>query len=145
MHVQGPFAALTASRRAGAAARAAAIVAVVAALLALPATASAWVFTDIIDFNLTQTAVTYGDYSISQSGDGSASYRWADVPAKTTVISGNSCIDGSALSTPRTIPAGDTSYYGLFGGRSWGFCFLLRGRVATGQGTMTYYDGVLRR
>lgn len=121
------------------------VAAVLAAIAAMPATAGAWVFTDVIDFNLTQSTVTYSDYSISQGGDGSASYRWLDVPAKTTVISGNSCTDGSALSTPRTIPAGDTNYYGLFGGAAAGFCFLLRGRVATGQGSMTYYDGRVRR
>ena len=40
---------------------------------------------------------------------------------------------------------GDTNYYGLFGGGAPGFCFLLRGRVATGQGSMTYYDGRVRR
>lgn len=114
-------------------------------LSVFPAAASAWVFTDIVDFNLTQSTVTYGNYSISSGGDGSASYRWLDVPAKTTVISGNNCIDGSALSTPRTIPAGDVAYYGLFGGASVGTCFLLRGRVATGQGSMTYYDGRIRR
>jgi len=120
-------------------------VAALGAIAVAPATAGAWVFTDVVDFNLTQSTVTYSDYSISQGGDGSASYRWLDVPAKTTVISGNSCTDGSALSTPRTIPAGDVNYYGLFGGGAPGFCFLLRGRVATGQGSMTYYDGRVRR
>ncbi len=119
--------------------------AVLAVIAVMPATAGAWVYTDVIDFNLTQSTVTYSDYSISQGGDGSASYRWLDVPTKATVISGNSCTDGSALSTPRTIPAGDTNYYGLFGGGAPGFCFLLRGRVATGQGSMTYYDGRVRR
>jgi len=119
--------------------------AVVVAVLVLPASAQAWVYTNITDFNLTQTAVTFNNYSISTVGDGSASYRWDDVPSKDTVISGNSCIDGSVFSTPRSIPAGDTSYYGLFGGKSAGTCFLLRGRVATGQGSMTNYDGILRR
>lgn len=113
--------------------------------LALPASSQAWVFTSIVDFNLTQTTVTYGQYSISSSGDGSASYRWDDSPTKDTVISGNSCTDGSPYSTPRNIPAGDTNYYGLFGGKAASTCFLLRGRVATGQGSMTNYDGVLRR
>lgn len=121
------------------------LLAVVVATLALPATAQAWVYTNITDFNLTQTAVTYGTYSISVSGDGSASYRWDDVPTKDTVISGNNCSDGSVYSSPRNIPAGDTSYYGLFGGKAADTCFLLRGRVATGQGSMTNYDGILRR
>lgn len=111
----------------------------------IPVSAQAWVLTDTPDFNLTQSTVTYGSYSISQSGDGSASYRWLDVPSKTTVISGNSCIDGSALGTPRTIPAGDVDYYGLFGGAGAGLCFLLRGRTASGQGNMTFYDGRIRR
>lgn len=115
------------------------------AALMIPVSAQAWVFTDTPDFNLTQSTVTYGSYSISQSGDGSASYRWLDVPSKTTVISGNSCIDGSALGTPRTIPAGDVNYYGLFGGAGAGLCFLLRGRTASGQGNMTLYDGRIRR
>jgi len=121
------------------------LLAVVIATLALPATAQAWVYTTITDFNLTQTAVTYNNYSISSSGDGSASYRWDDVPAKDTVISGNNCSDGSVYGSVRSIPAGDTSYYGLFGGKAAGTCFLLRGRVATGQGSMTNYDGILRR
>lgn len=116
------------------------------ALSCLAASAAhAWVFTGITDFNLTESTSTYGDYTISQSGDGSASYRWVDSPSKTTVVSGNSCTDGSALSSARTIPVGDTGYYGLFGGKSWGFCFLLRGRVASGQGSMSLYDGMVRR
>lgn len=110
-----------------------------------PPSAHAWAYTDIIDFNLTEAASTYGVFHISASGDGSASYRWVDSPSRTTVISGNNCADGSALSTPRTIPAGDTGYYGLFGGANSGFCFLLRGRVAAGQGSMYYFDGRLRR
>lgn len=119
----------------------------IAALAAFmyPASAGAWVLTDLNDFNLTQSTVTYGTYSISASGDGSASFRWLDSPSKDTVISGNSCIDGSLLSAARSIPAGDVDYYGLFGGRGTGFCFMVRGRVATGQGSMTYYDGRIRR
>jgi len=116
-----------------------------AVALAAPASAGAWVLTDTPDFNLTQSTVTYGSYSISQGGDGSASYRWLDVPSKTTVISGNSCIDGSVLGSPRTIPAGDVNYYGLFGGGGAGLCFLLRGRTAGGPGNMTFYDGRIRR
>lgn len=115
------------------------------AALAFPANAGAWVLTDLNDFNLTQSTVTYGTYSISTSGDGSASFRWLDSPSKDTVVSGNSCIDRSLLSAARSIPAGDVDYYGLFGGRSSGFCFMVRGRVATGQGSMTYYDGRIRR
>lgn len=115
-------------------------------LTAVPASAAhAWAYTDIVDFNLTESTVTYGAFHISASADGSASYRWVDSPAKTTVISGNDCSDLSPLSAPRTIPAGDTNYYGLFGGKPPTFCFLLRGRTAAGQGSMTYYDGRIRR
>lgn len=38
------------------------------------ASAFAWAYTDIIDFNLTEQAYTYGNYRVSSSGDGSASY-----------------------------------------------------------------------
>jgi hypothetical protein len=109
------------------------------------APAEAWVFTDIVDFNLTETAYTYGVYSISSSGDGSASYRWVDDPDHTTVISGNNCSDLALLGGPATIAAHDVSYHGLFGGASAGSCFALRGRVATGAGSMYYHDGTLRR
>ena len=107
--------------------------------------AHAWVYTNIVDFNLTETAYTYGTYSISSSGDGSASYRWVDDPDHTTVISGNNCADLALLGGPATIPAHDVSYHGLFGGASAGACFALRGRVATGAGSMYYHDGTLRR
>ena len=113
--------------------------------LALAATAWAWVFTDIIDFDLTETAYTYGVYSISSSGDGSASYRWVDDPNHTTVISGNNCSDLALLGGPATIAAHDVAYHGLFGGASAGACFALRGRVATGAGSMYDHDGNLRR
>jgi hypothetical protein len=109
------------------------------------APAGAWVFTDIIDFDLTETAYTYGVYSISNSGDGSASYRWVDDPSHTTVISGNNCPDLALLGGPATIAAHDTAYHGLFGGASPGACFALRGRVATGAGSMYDHDGTLRR
>jgi hypothetical protein len=109
------------------------------------APAGAWVFTDIVDFNLTETAYTYGVYSISSSGDGSASYRWVDDPSHTTVISGNNCPDLALLGGPATIAAHDVSYHGLFGGASPGACFALRGRVATGAGSMNGHDGTLRR
>jgi hypothetical protein len=107
------------------------------------ASAFAWAYTDIIDFNLTERAYTYGTYRISSSGDGSASYRWTDDPDHTTVISANSCGD-LALYGKRVIAAHDTSYHGLFGG-SPGVCFALRGRVAYGAGSMYNHDGRLRR
>ena len=107
--------------------------------------AGAWVFTSIVDFNLTETAYTYGVYSISSSGDGSASYQWVDDPSHTTVISGNNCPDLALLGGPAVIGAHDVSYHGLFGGASPGACFALRGRVAEGAGSMYDHDGTLRR
>jgi len=107
------------------------------------AAASAFVYTDIIDFNLTETTRTYGTYSISGVGDGSASYRWVDDPAHSTVISGNSCIDLS-LYGKATIPAHNTGYFGLFTGSPYQ-CFALRGRTATGAGSMSNYDGRIQR
>ncbi len=118
--------------------------ALLVALTLVPATtAHAFVLTDIIDFNLTETTRTYGSYSISSSGDWSAYYRWLDDPDHTTVISGNSCGDVS-LYGKADIPAHNTSYHRLFGGAP-GLCFLLRGRVAIGAGSMYYHDGRLKR
>jgi len=103
----------------------------------------AWVYTEIVDFNLTETTKTYGSYTISSSGDGAAHYRWLDDPDHTTVISGNNCID-LALYGKREIPAHNTSYHKLFQGNP-GLCFVLRGRVAYGAGSMYHHDGRLRR
>jgi hypothetical protein len=105
--------------------------------------AYAYVFTDIIDFNLTETTSTYGQYGVSQGTDGWVSYRWVDDPNHTTVISGNNCSDLS-LFGKATIPAHDTAYYALFHG-SWGLCFALRGRTAAGAGSMVNHDGRLER
>jgi hypothetical protein len=107
------------------------------------AAASGYVYTDIIDFNLTETTHTYGTFSISGVGDNSAYYRWVDDPAHSTVISGNSCIDLS-LYGKSTIAAHDTSYHGLFTGSPYQ-CFALRGRTVTGAGSMFYYDGRIQR
>jgi hypothetical protein len=123
----------------------AAIAALLAFLILGAAPAGAWVFTSIVDFNLTETAATYGTYAISSSGDGSAAYEWVDDPNHTTIISGNRCSDLSLLGGPATIPAHDTTYHGLFGGQAAGNCFALRGRVATGAGSMVNHDGTLRR
>lgn len=127
--------------------RTAAVLALVLACIGgciVPAAAVAtFVYTDIIDFNLTETTRTYGTYSISGVGDGSVSYRWVDDPAHSTVISGNSCIDLS-LYGKANIPAHNTSYFGLFTGSAYQ-CFALRGRTATGAGSMYYYDGRIQR
>jgi hypothetical protein len=105
--------------------------------------ASAYVYTDIIDFNLTETTSTYGTYTISSVGDSSAYYRWVDDPAHSTVISGNSCVD-LALFGKADIPAHDTGYFRLFTASPYQ-CFALRERTATGAGAMYYYDGRIQR
>ena len=123
-----------------------AVVAVGLTSLVASASAQAWVTTDVVDWNLTEQAATIGAYSVSNSGDGTAAFRWLDSPSKTTVVSGNNCSDISVIPpSPRTIGAGDTEYFGLFSRVSPGFCFLLRGRTAIGSGTMNYFDGRVRR
>jgi hypothetical protein len=117
----------------------------VALCLTLPAAggAYAYVLTDIIDFNLTETTSTYGQYTVSAGTDGWVSYRWLDDPNHTTVISGNNCPD-LALFGKADIAAHDTSYHALFHG-TYGLCFALRGRVAAGAGSMVNHDGRLQR
>jgi hypothetical protein len=113
-------------------------------LLAVGATlAYAYVYTDIIDFNLTESTTTYGQYGISSGTDGWVSYRWVDDPNHTTVISGNNCSDLS-LYGKADIPAHNTSYFALFHGFA-GLCFALRGRTAAGAGSMVNHDGRLQR
>lgn len=128
-------------RRAGSAIVAAMAVSGVAATTAL-----AFVTTDLNDFNLTESVSSYGggtQFHIASGTDGSVSYRWLDVPSKTTVISGNSCSDLANYGST-TIPSGNTSYTGLFSG--WAnLCFIVRGRTASGSGSMTFYDGRIQR
>jgi hypothetical protein len=112
------------------------------AVMLSASSASAWVWTSIVDFNLTESTSSYGQYTIS-SGESSAWYRWADDPDHTTVISGNSCGDLS-LYGKTDIPAHNTSYHKMFNGFS-GLCFVLRGRTAAGAGSMYNHDGVLQR
>ena len=118
----------------------------IGACVLLPASALAFVTTDMIDWNLTDTASTYGggtQFHISTGTDGSVSYRWLDVTDHTTVISGNSCADYSLLGT-NTISSGNTSYHLLFWGTQ-GQCFVLRGRTAIGSGAMYNKDGRVQR
>jgi hypothetical protein len=114
---------------------------------AASAQAYTFVFTDIINFNLDDSSwATYGggtQFHISSTGDGSASYRWVDDPAHSTIISGNNCGDYSTLGSA-SISAHDIDYHVLFWGGS-GQCFVLRGRTAAGAGSMINYDGRLRR
>jgi hypothetical protein len=110
----------------------------------LPATAGAQVTSDLIDFNLTESTSTWPtQYHISSSGDGWAAFRWLDSPNKTTVISGNACADLSLYGSD-TIGAGDTNYHNLFPGGA-GTCFVVRGRTASGSGSMVNHDGRVKR
>jgi hypothetical protein len=125
----------------------AALLAALAASAAGGASAGANVTTDLNDFNLTETVSTYGggtQYHIATGSDGWVDYRWLDSPSKITVISGNSCVDWSVYGSAMTISAGNTSYRTLFGGYV-GQCFYIRGRTASGQGSMSLYDGRIRR
>jgi hypothetical protein len=111
---------------------------------ALPASAGAQVTTDLDNWNLTESTSTWPtEFHISSSGDGWAAFRWLDSPNKTTVISANSCADLSNFGQD-SIGAGDTNYHNLFHGGS-GQCFLLRGRTASGSGSMVNHDGRVRR
>jgi hypothetical protein len=105
--------------------------------------AYAYVITNIVDFNLTETTSTYGQYSVSAGTDGWVSYRWGDDPNHTTAISGNQCSD-LALFGKADIPAHNTAYHALFHGWA-GLCFALRGRTAPGAGSMVNHDGRLQR
>lgn len=111
-----------------------------------PGAQADFVYTDITDFNLTESTSSYGggnQYHISSVGDGSVSYRWVDSPSKDTVVSGNSCFDLSLFGS-HYYNSGVTVYRQLFSGGA-GLCFILRGRTAVGQGSMYYYDGRLQR
>lgn len=124
----------------------ASLCAAVCCAAAIPATASAQVTTDLTDWNLTETASSWGggtQFHISSSGDGSVAYRWLDSPNKTTVISGNSCGDLTLYGTD-TIGVGDTNYHTLFSGGA-GLCFILRGRTSSGSGSMVNHDGRVSR
>jgi hypothetical protein len=125
--------------------RRAAHVALPAALvgsLVCAATALAYVTSDLIDFNLSESVSTYGggtQYHIATGTDGWSSFRWLDSPNKVTVISNNACTDLSNLGSS-SYGVGDTSYHALFQGTT-SQCFVVRGRTASGQGTMVNHDG----
>ena len=111
------------------------------------AVAYAYVTTDLNDWNLNESLSTWGggtQFHISSGTDGWVSYRWLDSPNKTTVISGNSCSDWALLGSASAYGAGDTSYHGLFNS-SAGQCFVMRGRTASGQGSMVNHDGRVQR
>ena len=104
------------------------------------------VTTDLINWNLTETTSTYGggtQFHISTGGS-LVRFRWLDSPNKDTVLSANSCSDLSLLGSAASIGVGDTTYHSLFSGVS-GQCFVMRGRVAAGEGSMVNHDGRVDR
>src|SRR4051812_38069708 len=114
--------------------------------LTFSAVAYAYVLTDMNDWNLTETTDTWGggtQFHIATGTDGWVSYRWLDSPNKTTVVSANYCTDW-ALINSASIGVGDTSYHALFSS-SAGFCFVMRARTGSGQGSMVNHDGRLQR
>ena len=124
----------------------ASLLAAICCAAALPATAGAQSTTDLNDWNLTESASTWGggtQFHIGTTGSGWAAYRWLDSPNKTTVISGNACSDATLYGTD-TYGVGDTNYHNLFLG-SPGLCFVLRGRTSTGSGSMVNHDGRISR
>ena len=115
--------------------------------LTFSAIAYAYATSDMNDWNLTETTSSYGggtQFHISGGTDGWASFRWLDSPNKTTVVSANSCADGGLLNSSAVIGVGDTSYHALFQG-SESQCFLMRGRVSSGSGSMVNHDGRSQR
>lgn len=128
------------------AARAAMIAAVSAlTILTLPSAATAYVTTDMNDWNLTESLSYYGsNFSIASGTDGLVQYRWLDTPAKATVISAAACSDLSQLGSSAVIAVNSTSYYSLFSG-STGQCFVLRGRTTSGSGSLVNHDGRVKR
>jgi hypothetical protein len=123
----------------------AALLAATAATLTSAALAAGYVTTDLTPWNLTETTSTYGtEFHIATGTDGWVAFRWLDSPTKATVVSGNACPDWSLIGASQTIGGGDTSYHSLFRGFA-GECFVLRGRTASGQGSMSGKDGRVRR
>jgi hypothetical protein len=103
---------------------------------------------DITDWNLTEALSQAGGGSGTQyhvsAGGAVVQYRWLDSPNKSTVISSNTCGDMVLLGSPSSYGVGDTSYHSLWNGGS-GLCFILRGRTAAGQGSMSLHDGRVSR
>jgi hypothetical protein len=103
-------------------------------------------YTDMNDWNLTESTSTYGggtQYHISTGGS-TVEFRWLDTPNKITVISANSCSDWSQVNGSSVYQVNETSYHTLFSGYS-GQCFVMRGRTASGQGSMVNHDGRVNR
>jgi hypothetical protein len=112
--------------------------------LTFTAVAYAYLTSDMNDFNLTESTSTWPtQYHISTGTDGWVTWRWLDSPNKTTVISANTCTDLAAYGSS-VYGVGDTSYHNQFAG-SAGTCFYIRGRTASGQGSMVNHDGRVQR
>jgi hypothetical protein len=100
-------------------------------------------YTDLVDWNLTESTSTWPTQYHITTGGSAVMFRWLDSPNKTTVISGNSCTDLSLYGSS-SYGVGDTGYHTLFNGPS-GSCFVLRGRTGSGQGSMVNHDGRVDR
>ncbi len=71
------------------------------ALTAAPA-AHANVWTDVNNFNLTESTSTYPNSWNTSSSTTGIDYRWLDVPVKATYIRAYSCVTGTALASSDT-------------------------------------------
>src|SRR5215204_988593 len=124
--------------------RLAALVAACVCTLTFTAVAYAYITTDMNNWNLTESTSTWGtQFHVSTGTDGSVAFRWLDSPNKATVISGNRCSDFAAYGIS-SYGVNDTTYHGLFLGAT-GQCFMLRGRTASGQGSMVNHGGRVLR
>jgi hypothetical protein len=124
-----------------------ALLAALAATLTPAAFAVGYVTTDLTPWNLNETLQTYGggtQFHIATGTDGLVAFRWLTSPNKITVVSGNACSDWSLIGSSTTIGVADTGYHSLFTGFA-GQCFVLRGRTASGEGSMSNHDGRVRR
>jgi hypothetical protein len=121
-----------------------AIAGVFCLLLCQAGAASAdWVYTPVSNWNLTETANTYGSFNSSSNGTDTR-YRWTDDPSHTTVIAANDCSTGALWGPTAEIPAHNTAYH-VLGPAYAGGCFNLRGRVAIGAGSMSGRSGMIAR
>ena len=125
--------------------RLAAVMAACVMTLTLTAVAYAG-YSDMNDWNLTESTSTYGrgtQYHITVGGS-TVEFRWLDSPNKITVISANACSDWNQVNGSSVYGVNDTGYHTLFNG-SGGQCFVMRGRTASGQGSMVNHDGRVNR
>jgi hypothetical protein len=113
-------------------------------VLFLAAPALAMVYSDMNDWNLTETTSTWPTQWHISTGGSLVQFRWLDSPNKSTVISVNACTDLAVVGGPDSYGVGDTGYHDLYRGAA-GQCFYLRGRTASGQGSMSLHDGRVNR